>query len=81
MKSTQQIKNELTMWIYLLQTNKGAAWRAYETIMVEADISSDSSGGQFAGIVDSQQGPTLVTAGNFVREILKQDIQVKEGWL
>ena len=78
-KHTQQIKNELQMWIHLLLTNKGAAWRCYNTVLVEADISSDASGRQFAGVVDLYNGPALVTAGDFQPEVLQQDIQVKEG--
>ena len=78
-KLSSQIKEEFAMWIYLFQSNKGSPWRTYDTILVEADISSDASGRQFAGIVDFQQGPTLITAGNFEEHILEQDIQVKEG--
>ena len=78
-KLSSQIKEEFAMWIYLFQSNKGSPWRTYDTILVEADISSDASGRQFAGIADFQQGPTLITAGNFEEHILEQDIQVKEG--
>ena len=52
------------MWIYLLQSNLGAAWRSYETVMIEADIASDASRRQYAGVVDFQYGPSLITAGN-----------------
>ena len=78
-KISHHIENEIVMWIQLLQTNQGATWRSYETVRVEADISSDASGRQFAGVVDFQKGPTLVTAGNFEQHLLNQDIQVKEG--
>ena len=78
-KNSPQIREELTMWVHLLQTNIGAGWRSYETIMVEADITSDASGRKFAGIVDFQHGPTLITAGNFQNDMLQQHIQVKEG--
>jgi hypothetical protein len=79
-KNSPQIKKELNMWIYLLQSNLGAAWRSYETVMIEADIASDASGRQYAGVVDFQYGPSLITAGNFEHGMLQQDIQVKEGF-
>ena len=79
-KNSPQIKEELHMWIYLLQSNFGAAWRSYETVMIEADIASDASGRQYAGVVDFQYGPSLITAGNFEHGMLQQDIQVKEGF-
>ena len=63
----------------MLQTNKGARWRTYDTVLVKTDISSDASARQFAGIVDVQHGPTFITAGDFSEELLQQDIQVKEG--
>ena len=78
-KNTQQLQEEFGMWITLLMSNQGAPWRSYENIFVEADISSDASGRQFAGIVDIQQGPTFITAGNFEDDFLQEDIQVKEG--
>ena len=78
-KNSPQIREELCMWVHLLQSNTGAAWRSYEVIMVEADITSDASGRQFAGVVDFQYGPTLITAGTFDSTMLQQDIQVKEG--
>ena len=62
------------MWVFLLQQNQGAPWRSFENVFVQADISSDASGRKFAGIVDIQQGPTLITAGNFEDYLLKEDI-------
>ena len=79
MKISPQIREELQMWVYLLQTNTGAAWRSYETVMVEADIQSDASGRRFAGVVDFQHGPALITTGDFDSSVLQQDIQIKEG--
>ena len=78
-KNTPALKEEIAFWIYLLQTNKGARWRTYDTVLVKTDISSDASARQFAGIVDVQHGPTFITAGDFSEELLQQDIQVKEG--
>ena len=78
-QNTPILKEEITFWIYLLQTNTGASWRTYDTVLVKADISSDASGRQFAGIVDIQHGPTHITAGNFPEEFLQEDIQVKEA--
>ena len=74
-----KLREEITFRIYLLQTNTDASWRSYDTILVQADISSDASGRQFAGIVDIQHGPTHITAGNFSEELLQEDIQVKEA--
>ena len=51
----------------------------HQTVMVQAEISSDASGRCFAGIVDFVQGPTSITAGEFEDQFLHQDIQVKEG--
>ena len=76
---TPQLKEEIAFWIYLLQTNKGASWRTYDIVLVKADVSSDASGRQYAGVVDIQHGPTLITAGDFPEELLHEDIQVKEG--
>ena len=78
-KNTPQIKEELAMWKFLLLSNQGAPWRSFENVFVQADISSDASGRKFAGIIDIQKGPILVTAGDFEDNLLEEDIQIKEG--
>ena len=78
-KNSQQIREELVMWKFFLLTNQGAPWRSYENVFVQADIYSDASGRKFAGIIDIQKGPTLITAGDFEEHLLEEDIQVKEG--
>ena len=60
--------------------NKGSPWKKFSNIFLQADISSDSSGRTFAGVVDFPQEDTKVTAGDFEDSMLDQDIQVKEGF-
>ena len=31
-QNTPALKEEITSWIYLLQTNTGASWRAYDSV-------------------------------------------------
>ena len=48
-------------------------------IWLNADVSSDASGRTFAGVVKQQNVPDKIVVGEFVGEMLSQDIQVKEG--
>jgi len=48
-------------------------------VMLQAYISSDTSGRCFVGIVDFVHGPTNVTAKEFKEPFLNADIQDKEG--
>ena len=79
-KVSNQILEEWNTWIYFLQTNKGSPWKKFSNIFLQADISSDSSGRTFAGVVDFPQEDTRITAGDFEGFMLQQDIQVKEGF-
>jgi len=76
---TPKLREEWYMWIYFLQENKGAPWKKFSNIMVQADVHSDASGRCFAGVVDIPGGQYKITAGEFNEHMLKQDIQVKEG--
>ena len=76
---TPKLREEWHMWTYFLQQNKGAPWRNFYNLYVNADVHSDASGRSFAGVVDIPNGPTKITAGEFQDSMLQQDIQVKEG--
>ena len=76
---TPKLREEWFMWVYFLQQNKGAPWKNFFNLYVNADVHSDASGRTFAGVVDIPNGPTRVTAGEFKDSMLSQDIQVKEG--
>jgi len=76
---TPKIKEEWYMWTCFLQQNKGSPWATFANIFVQAEVHSDASGRAFAGVVDIFKGPTKITAGEFKDDMLKQDIQVKEG--
>jgi len=76
---TKELQEEWDMWIYFLQLNSGAAWKTLQIVFVQADISSDASGRSFAGIVSRTGSPDSIVAGEFLGEMLTQDIQVKEG--
>ena len=60
------------MWMYFLNTNKGApsGWRKFSSIYFQADISSDASGRSFAGRIDFPQGTTIITASEFPDDII-----------
>jgi hypothetical protein len=74
-----EIAEEWNMWLYFLKTNKGSPWKMFHNAFVSADVHSDASGRSFAGVIDFPNGTTKITAGEFDTEMLKQDIQVKEG--
>ena len=76
---TPKIREEWYMWTYFLQQNKGSPWATLANIFAQAEVHSDASGRAFAGVVDIFKGPTKITAGEFKDDMLKQDIQVKEG--
>jgi len=56
-----------------------ALWNKHRNVMLQAYISSDTSGRCFVGIVDFVHGPTKVTTKEFKEPFLNKDIQVKEG--
>ena len=67
------------MWIYFLTKDKGAPWKNFYNVLVQAEVSSDASGRSYAGVGDFPEGKTMITAGEFSGDMLSQDIQVKEG--
>ena len=71
-KVSNQILEGWNTWIYFLQTNKGSPWKKFSNVFLQADISSDSSGRTFAGVVDFPQEETRITSGDFEDEMLKQ---------
>ena len=73
------LKQEWDAWIVFLKQNSGAPWRTMMNIWLNADVSSDASGRTFAGVVKQQNVPDKIVVGEFVGEMLSQDIQVKEG--
>jgi hypothetical protein len=79
-KVSSQMLEEWNAWIYFLQINKGSPWKKFSNIFLQADISSDSSGRTFAGVVDFPLEDTRITAGDFENDMLDQDIQVKEAF-
>ena len=79
-KVSDQMLEEWNAWIYFLQINKGSPWKKFSNVFLQADISSDSSGRTFAGVVDFPLEDTRITAGDFEDDMLEQDIQVKEGF-
>jgi len=76
---TPALREEWFMWVNFLLQNKGSSWKKFSNVYVQANVSSDASGRTFAGVVDIPYGPTRVTAGEFSEDMLRQDIQVKEG--
>jgi len=76
---TEELLEEWNMWKYFLQLNSGSAWKTLQTMIIQADISSDASGRAFAGIVSRAGYPDSIVAGEFWGKMLTEDIQVKEG--
>ena len=79
LKSTPQLIEEWSMWIFFLSANTGAPWKLFQNIYLHADISSDASGRAYAGVIDFPNGPFKIVAGEFDEAMLQEDIQVKEG--
>ena len=78
---TPELREEWYMWIHFLLQNKGSSWKKFSNVYVQADVSSDTSGRTFAGVVDFPFGSTKITAGEFSTDMLAQDIHVKGGSL
>jgi hypothetical protein len=64
-KVSNQMLEEWNAWIYFLQINKRSPSKKFSNIFLQADISSDSSGRTFAGVVDFPLEDTRITAGDF----------------
>jgi len=79
LKVTKELLEEWSTWIYFLQVNTGSSWKTLQTIVIQADISSDASGRTFAGVVKRANHPDKIVAGEFWGPMLGEDIQVKEG--
>jgi hypothetical protein len=67
------------VWRYFLENNQGAPWKTLLNVFCKADVYSDASGKRYGGSVSFPNLPPLVTAGEFDDDMLKKDIQVKEG--
>ena len=61
--------------VYFLQLNTGSAWKTLQTVLIQADISSDASERTF----ERMDHPDKVVAGEFWGPMLHKNIQVKEG--
>jgi len=78
-KISDEIREEWQMWAYFLAQNTGSPWKSFNNVFLQADIASDASGREYAGVVDFPSGTTKVTAGEFQPDLLDEDIQVKEA--
>ena len=76
---TSELLQEWKMWIDFLKLNSGSAWKTLEAVLIQADISSDTFGSTFAGVVSRANCPDKIVAGEFWGAMLAEDIQVQEG--
>ena len=76
-----ELLQEWNMCIYFLKLNSGSAWKTLESVLIQANISSDASGRTFAGVVSRAHYRDKIVAGEFWGFMLSEDIQViiKEG--
>jgi hypothetical protein len=76
---SEALREEWAVWESFLIDNRGAPWKTMLNVFCKADVYSDASGKRYGGTVTFPGLPTLVTAGEFDDDMIKKDIQVKEG--
>ena len=54
-----------------MTTNSGSPWKKIQNVLVQAEVSSDTSGRCFAGVVDFVNGLTRITANEFDEDFSK----------